>query len=90
MELKDDGLLEKKYIDIINDQSVRIGNGNKISNSTIAGKNENHSGDTSSYVGKSFYAKHPVVCSFLISIAAGIILLFSFWSDIVKYIEGVF
>lgn len=77
------------YIGTIN-QSVRIGNGNKISNSIIAGKNENNSDSARSDVKKSFYEKHPIICGFLISFVAGIILLFSFWSNIIKLIEGVF
>lgn len=78
------------YIRTVNDQSVKIGNGNKISNSNIAEKIENHADSTSSDVKKSFYEKHPVICSFLISLVVGIILLFSFWSNIVDKIEGVF
>ena len=78
------------YIGTVNDQSVRIGNGNKIRNSNIAGKNENHSDSAPSDVKRSFYVKHPVICGFLISLASGIVLLFSFWTDIVKLIEGAF
>lgn len=78
------------YIGTVNDQSVRIGNGNKISNSNIAGKNENHLDNAPSDVKKSFFEKHPVICGFLVSLMAGIVLLFSFWSKIVELIEGVF
>lgn len=78
------------YIGTINDQSVKIGNGNKIRNSNVAGKIENHSGSMPSDVKKSFCKKHPVICSFLISLVAGIVLLFSFWSNIIEIIEGVF
>jgi len=78
------------YIGTVNDQSVKIGNGNKISNSNIAGIIENHSDSASSDVKKSFYQKHPVICSFLVSLLAGIVLLFTFWSNIVELIEGVF
>ncbi len=78
------------YIGTVNDHSVRIGSGNKISNSNIAGKNENHSGTAPSDVKKSFFEKHPVICGILISLLAGIVLLFSFWTKIVEFIEGVF
>lgn len=78
------------YIGTVNDQSVRIGDGNKISSSTIAGKIENHSDVSTSSTKKSFYEKHPIICGFLISLVVGIVLLFSFWSNIIDVIEGVF
>jgi hypothetical protein len=80
---------ETVCIGTINDQSVKIGNGNKISNLNIAGRIENHSDSVPSDVKKSFYKKHPIICSFLISLLAGIVVLFSFWSKVVKFIEGV-
>ncbi len=73
-------------IDTVNNNSVNIGDGNKISNSKIANAITNESSEEK----KSFFEKHPVICSFLISLAAGVVLLFSFWSEIVKWIEGVF
>lgn len=73
-------------IDSVNNNSVNIGDGNKINNSKIANAITNNSGEEK----KSFFEKHPVICSFLISLIAGVVLLFSFWSEIVKWIEGVF
>lgn len=67
--------------------SVNIGDNNKIKNSNIAEKLEVKEIPN---VKKSFYEKHPVICSFLISLIAGIILLFSFWNKIISLIEGVF
>jgi hypothetical protein len=58
--------------------SVNIGNGNKIRNSNIAEKIENHT-DPVSNRKQTFFERHPVICSFLISLIAGIVLLFSFW-----------
>ena len=66
-------------------QSINIGDGNTIKDSTIANKVVNTSENK-----KTFYDKHPVICGFLISLAAGIVLLFSFWSKIIEFIEGVF
>ena len=66
-------------------QSINIGDGNTIKDSTIANKVVNTSENK-----KSFYDKHPVICGFLISLVAGIVLLFSFWSKIIEFIEGVF
>ena len=67
-------------------QSITIGNNNKISNSTIA--NNLKGGETNK--NKGFYEKHPVICGFLISLVAGIVLLFSFWNQIIAFIEGLF
>lgn len=67
-------------------QSITIGNNNKISNSTIA--NNLKGGETNK--NKGFYEKHPVICGFLISLVAGIVLLFSFWNQIITFIEGLF
>lgn len=66
-------------------QSLNIGDGNTIKDSTIANKVVNTSENK-----KSFYDKHPVICGFLISLVTGIVLLFSFWSKIIEFIEGVF
>lgn len=66
-------------------QSINIGDGNTIKDSTIANKVVNTLENK-----KSFYDKHPVICGFLISLVAGIVLLFSFWSKIIEFIEGVF
>ena len=67
-------------------QNITIGNNNKIKNSTIAGTI--NKSDTPKSNG--FYENHPIVCSVLISLSVGIVLLFSFWSRIIKFIEGLF
>ena len=63
---------------------ISIGNGNKIKNSTIAGNIKNKENKN------RFSDKHPIICSFVISIITGVVLLFSFWNSIVKWIEGWF
>lgn len=65
---------------------IKIGNNNKISNSTIA-DNVNGNPETPK---KNWYEKHPIIGGIIISVVAGVILLFSFWSEIIKFIEGVF
>ena len=65
---------------------IKIGNKNKISKSTIA---ESVSGNIEPSK-KSWYEKHPVIGGIIISLVAGLILLFSFWEKIVQLIEGVF
>ena len=67
--------------------SINIGNGNKINNSTIAEKIDGNEGLQKR---KNFFDRHPVICSLLISLLAGFILLFHFWQDIVTWIEGLF
>lgn len=62
---------------------IQIGDRNKIKNSNIAEKIEN----VNSNEHKRFYDKHPWICGILVSIIAGIILLFSFWENIVTWIE---
>ena len=46
--------------------SIRIGNGNTIKNSTIAEKIEGKEPEEKK---ESFYGRHPVLCSILISLA---------------------
>ena len=67
--------------------SINIGNKNKIRNTNIVEKLEVKK---ESLVKKNFYEKHPVICSFLISLIAGIILLFPFWDRIISLIEEAF
>lgn len=74
----------------INDShNIVIGDGAKVSRSFIgvAQKAEGNIGQDES---KSFYQKHPVLCSLLISFFVGFLFLFSFWEKIVSAIEGVF
>ena len=68
---------------------IKIGNNNTIKNSNIS---ETTNGDTSQIPNKkaNFYEKHPVLCSFLISLAVWIVLLFSFWNNIIDWIERLF
>ena len=81
---------EKNNVININDNSVKIGDGNKISNSNIVSNRGNDLLEESPKAKRSFFSKHPIVCSLLISLFAGFILLFSFWKDIITFIEGVF
>ena len=67
-------------------ESVIIGNNNTINKSVIAGsvnvkeKKQKH----------NLYEEHPVICSIVISLVVGIVLMFSFWQKIVDIIEGLF
>lgn len=66
--------------------SVNIGNNNKIQNSTIA--EQINTGQIPEK--KRFYDKHPIICGFLISLVAGVAVLFSFWTEMVNWLEGLF
>lgn len=65
---------------------IRIGNNNKIKNSNIGEsitiKSENKK--------ERFNEKHPYITGFLISVSAGLVMLFSFWNKIVAWMEGLF
>ncbi|WP_338546362.1 hypothetical protein V1225_10440 [Emergencia sp. JLR.KK010] len=65
--------------------NIKIGNNNKISSSTIA----NTVNGNMEFPKKSWYEKHPIIGGIIVSVIAGVILIFSFWADIVKFIEGV-
>ena len=67
------------------DQSVKIGNGNKICDSTIASLVQEAASPK-----KTFWEKHPILTGFIGAVIAGAILMFSFWEKIVAFIEGVF
>lgn len=80
---------EKQGATYIIDQSVRIGNHNKIKNSNIAGKMGNQPEEKASSK-KKFSEEHPILLNVIIGLITGFILLFSFWQNIVDWIEGLF
>ena len=65
---------------------IKIGDNNKIQNSTISEKIETSKENLEK---KTFYERHPVICGFLISLFAGIVLLFPFWGKVVSFLEGL-
>ena len=67
--------------------SIKIGNGKTIKNSTIAEKIEEKENEVTK---RTFYGRHPVLCSILISLGVGFVLLFGFWKDIISFVEGLF
>lgn len=73
----------------IADQSIRIGDHNTISNTNILGGKGNHQENTKESQ-KKFSEKHPILISVIVGLITGFVLLFSFWQDIVNWIEGLF
>ena len=69
----------------ITDQSLTIGNGNKIKGSTVAGKIENNTPEK-----KAFFAERPLLATIIGGVIVAFIMLFSFWENIVDFIEGLF
>ncbi len=69
---------------------INIGDKNKINKSSIGHQYNSNSGNNKSpEKKKSFAEKHPVIVSFLVSLVVGFILLFSFWKNIVDWIEAL-
>jgi len=73
---------------------IKIGNNNKINNSSIgqqvnlkADESENGDKEPNS---KSFSQRHPILLSVIVSIGCGFVLLFSFWKNIINFIESLF
>ena len=79
--------VEKKVINYI-DNSVTIGDGNSFSDTNIG--NDNTKTITNTEEKKSFASRHPILIGALISLIVGFILMFSFWKDIISWIEGLF
>ena len=71
---------------IITDNSINIGDGNKIKNSTLIGQN-NQSKTDEMKSKKSFIENHPLLINIIISLIIGLLLMFSFWEDLINWIE---
>ena len=62
---------------------IFIGENNKIKNSTIAERINNE------IPKKNFIERHSVMVSIITSFVVGFVLLFSFWRDIISWMEGL-
>lgn len=71
---------------IITDNSINIGDGNKIKNSTLIGQNYQSKTDEMKSK-KSFIENHPLLINIIISLIIGLLLMFSFWEDLINWIE---
>lgn len=89
-QLKQSDDFKGKKIVYINNQTVTIGNNNKIKCANIAANIEKDNADAQNSHKKSFAERHPVIISIIVSFAVGFILLFSFWEKIIAWIERLF
>lgn len=62
---------------------IKIGNNNKIIKSVIV-QNGNKLEKK-----RTYSEAHPVLVSIFVSLLIGIILMFSFWSDFISWVEAV-
>lgn len=63
---------------------IKIGNNNKISNSTIANTVNKHQESPK----KSWYGKHPIIGGIFVSLLSGILLIFM--KDAIEFIKEIF
>jgi len=68
--------------------SIKIGDGNKISKSTIG--HQHNRDDKEPNKRKGFLKKHPIIVSILITLFGGILFTLPFWTRIGIWIEGLF
>ncbi|MEC1180496.1 hypothetical protein P9B03_18690 [Metasolibacillus meyeri] len=66
---------------------IKIGNKNKIKDSIIG--EQNNIGTEIRKEG-GFFQRHPVITALLTSFIIGFLLLFSFWKDVINFIENIF
>ncbi|EUJ34676.1 hypothetical protein [Brochothrix campestris] len=66
---------------------IKIGDKNKIKDSII-GKQNIVGNEAKNNEG--FFHKHPVLTALLTSFVIGFLLLFSFWDDVINFIENIF
>ncbi|WP_238942821.1 hypothetical protein [Planococcus beigongshangi] len=69
--------------------SIKLGDKNKIKNSNI-GHQVNSNNYSQSSQKNSFAANHPILISVAVTFLFGFLFLFSFWQDIVTWIESMF
>lgn len=67
------------------DHSVTIGAGAHIENSSI-GSFDSRAAEASK---KSVYERHPILCAVGVSFLVGLVLMFSFWQDVIAFLEGL-
>ncbi|TKI46655.1 hypothetical protein [Lysinibacillus tabacifolii] len=66
---------------------IKIGDKNKIKSSIIGEQNNIDFGTKKE---EGFFQKHPVITALLTSFIIGFLLLFSFWKDVISFLENFF
>ncbi len=64
--------------------SIKIGNNNIINNSSI------YENSSTSQNKKTFSERHPIFIGLMCSFVIGLLLMFSFWEEIVSFLERRF
>ena len=71
--------------------AIKIGNNNKINRTIIA---ENSTMTEEELGKKNLFTKHPLLSTVIFTVISGLItgliLMFSFWQQFIKYIEKIF
>lgn len=70
-------------VDIGDYMSINIGDNNNFNKTTII------DGNTESKK-ESWLKRHPFLCSLIVSLISGFIMLFSFWQEIASFVENLF
>lgn len=64
---------------------INIGDNNKFKNVTIAEKISDKNDKK-----KTFAEQHPILIGLFCSFVVGLLFLFSFWNDVIAFVEGLF
>lgn len=70
--------------------SVKIGNDAKIGDNNAIGKNASVNISKGMNEDKTFAERHPILIGLFCSFVVGIALMFTFWSNIITWVEGLF
>ncbi|MEK5105040.1 hypothetical protein MKX83_24165 [Cytobacillus sp. FSL M8-0252] len=70
--------------------SIKIGDKNKIKKSTIGHQYLSNHKAIEARKKERFHEKHPIISNLIISIIGGSIVLFSFWNNLIEWIENLF
>lgn len=73
-----------------NSMSVNIGKDTKIGDNNAIGKNASVNVSKGTTEHKNFAERHPILIGLFCSLVVGIGLMFTFWSNIITWIEGLF
>lgn len=67
---------------------INIGDNNKFKNVTIAEKISYRTEQNNKK--KTFAEQHPILIGLFCSFVVGLLFLFSFWNDVIAFVEGLF